>query len=131
MSRPWKELTSLLVVFAVLCLSLPTSPATAGWVSTRATVEGPQARLVSVLEREDVARALEAYGVDRAEAVRRVAGLTDAEAQRALDEWDRLPAAGNGVGVVIAAVLFIFIVLLITDILGFTNVFPFVKKSVR
>lgn len=132
MRRPARELTSLVVAFAVLCLSLPTSPAVAGWVPTRATVEGPHARLVSVLEREEVAQALETLGVDRAEAVRRVAGLTDAEAQRAVDEWDRLPAAGNGaVGVVIGAVLFIFIVLLITDILGFTNVFPFVKKSVR
>jgi hypothetical protein len=131
MSRLRKELTSLVVVFALLCLSLPTSPAVAGWVPTRAAVEGPKARLVSVLEREDVVRAMETLGVDQAEAVRRVAGLTDAEAQRALDEWDRLPAAGSAVGVVIGAVLFVFIVLLITDILGFTNVFPFVKKSVR
>lgn len=132
MSRTRRELTSLVVVLALLCLSLPTSPAVAGWMPTRAAVEGPKARLVSVLEREEVVRTLETLGVDRAEAVRRVAGLTDAEAQRALDEWDRLPAAGNGgVGVVIGAVLFVFIVLLITDILGFTNVFPFVKKSVR
>jgi len=70
-------------------------------------------------------------GVDRAEAVRRVAGLTDAEAQAAVDRFDRLPAAGDGVGVVIGAALIVFIILLITDILGFTNVFPFVKKSVR
>lgn len=131
MRRSARELTSLVVAFAVACLSLPTSPAVAGWVPTRAAVEGPHARLVSVLEREEVAQALETLGVDRAEAVRRVAGLTDAEARRALDEWDRLPAAGDGVGVVIGAALLVFIVLLITDILGFTNVFPFVKKSVR
>jgi len=131
MSRTWKQLTSLVLIFSVLCLFLPTSPAVAGWVPTRATVEGPQARLVTVLEREDVARTLADLGVDRAEAVRRVAGLTDAEAQLALDQFDSLPAAGDGVGVVIGAVVFIFVVLLITDILGFTNVFPFVKKSVR
>ncbi len=131
MSRHWKELTSLVVVFALLCLFLPTSPAVAGWVSTRAVVEGPRARLVTVLERKDVARVLADLGVDRVEATRRVAGLTDAEAQLALDKFDSLPAAGDGIGVVIGAVLFVFIVLLITDILGFTNVFPFVKKSVR
>jgi hypothetical protein len=131
MLNVWKQLTSVTVIFAFLCLSLPTSPAVAGWVGTRATVAGPKARLVSVLEREEVAGILVRLGVDRDEAVRRVAGLTDAEAQKALDRFDSLPAAGDGVGVVIGAVLFVFIVLLITDILGFTNVFPFVKKSVR
>ncbi len=131
MPRTWKQLTSLAVIFVVLCLSLPTSPAVAGWIGTRDTVAGPKARLVSLLEREDVARVLVDLGVDRAEAARRVAGLTDAEAQAAADRFDSLPAAGDGVGVVIGAVLFVFIVLLITDILGFTNVFPFVKKSVR
>jgi len=131
MPSTWKQLTSLAVIFALLCLSLPTSPAVAGWLPTRTAVEGPKARLVSVLEREDVARVLVDLGVAREEAVRRVAGLTDAEAQLALDKFDSLPAAGDGVGVVIGAVLFVFIVLLITDILGFTNVFPFVKKSVR
>ncbi len=132
MSRTWKQLTSLVALFALLCLFLPTSPAVAGWVPTRAAVEGPKARLVTVLEREDVARVLADLGVDRAEAARRVAGLTDAEAQLALDEFDRLPAgADGGVGVVVGAVVFIFVVLLITDLLGLTNVFPFVKKSVR
>lgn len=132
MFRAWKQLTSLVVLFAFLCLFLPTSPAVAGWVPTRATVEGPKARLVSVLEREDVALAFADLGIDRDEAVRRVVGLTDAEAQLALDEFDRLPAgADGGVGVVVGAVVFIFVVLLITDLLGLTNVFPFVKKSVR
>jgi len=131
MPSAWKQFTSLAVIFAFLCLSLPTSPAVAGWLGTRDTVSGPKARLVSVLEREDVARVLAELGVDRAEAVRRVAGLTDAEAQAAVDRFDRLPAAGDGVGVVIGAVLVVFIILLITDILGFTNVFPFVKKTVR
>jgi hypothetical protein len=41
---------------------------------------------------------------------------------------DQLPAGGDAVGVLIGASLFVFIVLLITDILGFTDVFPFVKS---
>ncbi len=131
MPRNWKQLTALTVVFAVLCLSLPTSPAIAGWMTTRDAVSGPKARLVSLLERDDIAGALVNLGIDPAEAQRRVAGLTDDEARLAVERLDSLPAAGSGVGVVIGAVLFVFIVLLITDILGFTNVFPFVKKTAR
>ena len=37
---------------------------------------------------------------------------------------DQLPAGGEGI---IGALLIVFIVLLITDILGFTKVFPFTK----
>lgn len=131
MPRSWKQFTALTVVFAVLCLSLPTSPAVAGWMTTRDAVDGPKGRLVSLLEREDVARALAELGIDPAEAQRRVAGLTDDEARSAVERLESLPAAGDGVGVVIGAVVFVFIVLLITDILGLTNVFPFVKKTVR
>ena len=39
-----------------------------------------------------------------------------------------LPAGGNAVGAFIGAALIVFLVLLLTDILGYTDVFPFVKK---
>lgn len=126
------ELTALALVFTMLCLLLPSSPAVAGWVPTRAAMTGPKARLVSVLERKDVARALEQLGVSPEEAQRRVAGLTDAEARQAVERLDSLPAGGDFIlGSLIGAAVFVFVVLLITDILGFTDVFPFVKKTVR
>lgn len=131
MSRTPRQLVALATLFAVLCLSLPTSPAVAGWVPTRAAVEGPGARLASLLDRAEVAQALEQLGVDPAEAKRRAAGLSDAEAQLALDRLDALPAGGDGAGSLIGAAVFLFVLLLITDILGLTNVFPFVKKTVR
>ncbi len=39
-----------------------------------------------------------------------------------------LPAGGSAVGAIVGAGLVIFIVLLITDILGYTNVFTFVRR---
>ena len=69
-----------------------------------------------------------ALGVDPAEAARRVGGLSDAEVQRIAGELDRLPAGQGAVGAVIGAALLIFIVLLITDLLGLTDVFPFVRR---
>jgi hypothetical protein len=47
---------------------------------------------------------------------------------RLAQKLDQLPAGGDGLGVVIGAALVVFIVLLITDILGYTDVFTFVKK---
>jgi hypothetical protein len=44
------------------------------------------------------------------------------------EQLERLPAGGSAVGVIIGAALIVFLVLLATDILGYTDVFPFVKK---
>ncbi|MBI5446956.1 MAG: PA2779 family protein [Deltaproteobacteria bacterium] len=132
MSKTRKELTSLVVIFSFLCACLPTSPALAGWAPTRFVLEGPKARLVSALERQEVARALEPLGVHRAAAARRVAGLTDAEAEVALERLDAIPAggsdAGDAIGAIVAAALLVFFVLLLTDLLGLTHFFSFTKR---
>jgi hypothetical protein len=48
-------------------------------------------------------------------------------------DWDiqngPLGRAGGVTSWVVGAILIIFLVLLITDLLGLTDVFPFVKKS--
>lgn len=83
-------------------------------------------RIASHLEREAVRDQLQAHGVDPDEAEQRVAALSDEEATKLAAELDELPA-GGGAGDLISAALFVFVVLLITDILGFTDVFPFTK----
>ena len=125
------QITSIVLVFAILCLFLPSSPVSAGWVSSTDAIGGPKARLVNFLEREDIVVALQDLGVDPLEAKRRVAGLTDAEAQMALDHLDEMPAGGGVLTTLIVAFVLVFLVLLLTDILGFTDVFPFVKKTVH
>jgi hypothetical protein len=81
-----------------------------------------------LMAREDVQAALVRQGIDPAEAIARAEGLSDAEAVRLADSIAQLPAGGSAVGIVIGAVVIVFLVLLITDILGYTDVFPFVKK---
>jgi hypothetical protein len=56
------------------------------------------------------------------EANQRVAALTDDEARILSTQLDSLPAGGFDA---LGAILIVFIVLLITDILGFTKVFSF------
>jgi hypothetical protein len=96
-------------------------------VAVAARQDSGRALLESTLARADVAAALEARGVSLAAARERVAALTDDEAALVAAEIDRLPAGAESV---IGTLVFIFVLLLITDILGFTKIFPF-TRSIR
>ena len=50
------------------------------------------------------------------------------EVNRLSTAIDTSPAGGDGVGVVIGGILIVFLVLLVTDILGLTKVFPFTRS---
>ena len=69
-----------------------------------------------------------AQGIDPLEAQARVDSLSDAEAVRFAGMIEQLPAGGN-VAWIVGLAVFVFLVLLVTDILGFTDIFPFVKKK--
>ena len=82
--------------------------------------------LMATLDRADLAAALQARGVS-VDALRdRVASLTDAEAAQLMAQIDQAPAGAEILGVIFT----VFIILLVTDILGVTKVFPF-TRSVR
>jgi len=100
---------------------------TTGEALAAAAPGDPRARLQGLLERADVQRELVALGVDPAEARARVAALTDDELAQVAGRLDALPAGGDGLGLVLGVGLVVFLVLLVTDILGYTRVFPFVR----
>ncbi|MBS0441558.1 MAG: PA2779 family protein [Proteobacteria bacterium] len=81
----------------------------------------------SMLTRADVAAALQERGIDLAQAQARVAALTDAEVAHVAHTLDTAPAGASDV---LGTIVFIFLLLLITDILGFTKIFPF-TRSIR
>jgi len=119
-----RRLVASLLVVSIAGLGLPL-PAHAGIVSTGAALASAERdRIASMLERADVRAQLEAYGVRAADVKARVAALTDEEAAQLAGRLDSLPAGGDGI---IGALLLIFVVLLITDILGLTKVFPFTR----
>ncbi len=86
-----------------------------------------RARLTALLQRTDLTAQLEQAGVDTQQLQARIATLTDQEVATLTEQLDQLPA---GSGILGTAVL-IFLVLLATDILGYTEIFPFVKKTAR
>jgi hypothetical protein len=123
----------LVLAFALLSGSIYTPIAQAALVGTdraietisqQHTAEEARDRLALLLERDEIAAQLKAFGVDPVHAQSRVDKLSDEEVMRLTGQLEQLPA---GAGIVGAALL-VFFVLLVTDLLGLTDVFPFVKK---
>ena len=123
---------SHLVIAGLLALSVHLPAAQASLVGTEAVINANQVqhnreRLHQMLNREDVKSQLIARGVNPSQVQARVDSLTDQEVQTLAAKMDQMPAGGDVLGVIV----FLFLVLLITDILGFTNIFPFVKHPKR
>ena len=91
------------------------------------TTQDTRTQLHALLDRKDMQSALESEGISVDEAKIRVDTLSNHELADIQKQLDELPA-GACVGSIVGAAVFIFVVLLITDILGFTDVFSFVKK---
>ena len=92
-----------------------------------AQAQQERAQLSSMLQRADLVAQLEQAGVNPQQLQARIATLTDQEVATLTEQLNQLPA---GSGILGTAVL-IFLVLLATDIAGYTDVFPFVKKTVK
>jgi hypothetical protein len=86
-------------------------------------------RVETFILREDVQRQLVLLGINPEEAASRVASLSNEEIQQIAGRLDELPAGEGGVAVVVGAILIVFLILLVTDLLGLTDVFPFVNKK--
>jgi hypothetical protein len=131
MNSNFVRMISRLLIVSVFSLGLPLQSAHAGIMGTdkvSATTQSQLGRekIRTFLEREDVLKGLKAQGIDAGSAKARVDALTDDEVQKVAGKIEKLPAGGEILGILFS----VFIVLLVTDILGFTKVFPF-THSVR
>lgn len=125
----FRKAGSLLLAASLLGTSI--TPAQAAMVGTSQVLAAEQgsldrARLASLLEREDLQRQLAAMGVDVQQARDRVAGLTDAEIAQLNQRIGALPAGGD---TVLGVFVLLLLVLVITDLLGVTDVFSFVHPA--
>lgn len=125
-----KRLIASTLVVATALMGLPLT-ASGAVISTEESLATPAAaaqreRISSFLLRTDVQQALQSHGVAGDAAVQRVQAMSDSEVAQLADRIDQAPAGGDILGVLFT----VFIVLLVTDILGLTKVFPF-TRSVR
>ncbi|HEY5900191.1 MAG TPA: PA2779 family protein [Burkholderiales bacterium] len=108
----------------VICIALPL-PSQAAMLATDSALGGAQREQVNrLLERADVQAKLQSFGVKVDDVKARVAALTDDEVSQLASKIDALPAGGDGI---IGAIVLVFIILLLTDILGLTKIFPFTR----
>lgn len=108
-------------------LSLITLPAQAAMVSTKQLVQeqaiaSERTKLNAMMQREDLQVQFLEMGVSPEEVQQRVAALTDAEVAQLNHQMEQIPAGGDVLGLVVL----IFLVFIVTDIIGATDIFSFV-----
>ncbi|PMR79327.1 PA2779 family protein [Halomonas urumqiensis] len=127
-----RYLTPLIIAALVLgsmpVVAAPQAASASDLVTTQDAMDsergqGDRERIHEILARDDVRDQLVAQGVDVAEVEARVAALSDAEAAQMADQLEQLPAGASVIGALFA----VFVILLVTDILGLTNVYPFTR----
>jgi len=125
---------SLVLAVYVFMISGPQQAAMAALVGTEnvldaGRVQSAREQVRILMDREDIQAALVRQGIDPQEARARAEALSDAEAVRLAGAVESLPAGGSSaVGIIVGALLIVFLLLLISDILGYTSVFPFTKR---
>jgi len=104
----------------------------AAMVSTNSAIQTQQlqmdrAEILDLFAQDNLRAQLIQMGVDADAASERIANMTDAEIMQ-LNERLKVMPAGEGVGGVL---LVVFIVFVITDVLGATDIFSFIRPIAR
>lgn len=108
----------------VLFSSLPSQAAMIGTAEINRSIAGINVDAQTLQqERLWIQQQLVSNGVNKADSVLRVSQLSDAQVRQVRDKFDEMPAGAGVVGVVVA----VGIVLLVTDLIGLTDVYPFVR----
>lgn len=79
--------------------------------------------LIQTINRADIKQQLLNMGVNPEDITSRIDLMTHEEIAQLNQQIDELPAGGDVLGVI----LIIFIVFVITDVIGATDIFPFIK----
>lgn len=125
---------AIAIITAFSTAVLPIAPASAaliqnGQVAQQQSVQADRDFVNDFMGRADVREQFESLGVSPKEAGIRVAALSDTEVAKLANDIKSSPAGQGAIGAIIGAGVLIFVVLLITDLLGFTSVFGFTNKG--
>ncbi|MGD2112492.1 MAG: PA2779 family protein [Gammaproteobacteria bacterium] len=122
LQRPLAFLLSLLLALAPV---MTVQAAMVGNAELLASSSQPQTRdsLQHLLDRQEAQQHLQALGVSPEWASQRIQQLTDSELARINQGIGQLQAGGDSV---LGVIVLIFIVFIITDAIGATDIFPFV-----
>ena len=126
--------TSICLTVMMFLMFAPVHSVLAAMIGTETVVDtqrGREARnlIHTLLAREDVQTVLISHGIDPLEAEARVDSLSDEEAIRLADQINQLPEGAGTVEFLLIVILVMFLVLVIFDLTGVTDVFPFIKSQ--
>jgi hypothetical protein len=115
-------------LLSALLMLMPVMSVQAGMLDTDTLITTGQSQqsiagLQQLLQHADAQRQLLALGVSPDQVRERVASLSDSELARINQGIDTLNAGGDSI---LGVLLIIFIVFVITDVIGATNIFPFI-----
>jgi len=116
------------ILLSVTLMSLSFTSTQAAMISNDMIINHAQhssakAELIQTINRSDVKQQLLNMGVKPADIESRINLMTHEEIAQLNQQIDELPAGGSILGVL----LIIFIVFVITDVIGATDIFPFIK----
>lgn len=133
--RQKSKVICILFTILMLSISVPYQSALAALVGTETILENSRisetrSYLKEALEREGVRDTLLARGIDPMEAQARIDSLSDTEIARIADQMDQLPAGGDTLFILLIVVpLIAFVVIVVLDAMGYTDILPFVKPT--
>lgn len=96
-------------------------------VVSRYAAQADRSFLLQEIQRDEVRDEIIAAGVDPEEAERRLMAMSDEEVALLISQVEDGSAGGDGVGTIVGALLTVFLILLITDLLCLTSVFSWVR----
>ncbi|MDH5353748.1 MAG: PA2779 family protein [Gammaproteobacteria bacterium] len=121
--RSFKKLTVMsAIVLASLFIGLP---AQAGMLGTAEMLNMNSQSSDISSQRAWIQQQLEVNGVDMEDAALRVASLSDQQVEQVHQRFEEMPAGAGALG----AVVFIAVVLMVTDLVGYTDVYPFIRPA--
>jgi len=115
------------VFLSILLALMPLLPAQAAMIGNQQIISQHQSQqtrdsLQQLFAQQAAQQQLQAWGVSPDQIKNRIGSLTDTELARINQQANDLNAGGNILGIL----LVIFIVFIITDVIGATDIFPFV-----
>lgn len=130
----FRRFTKLVPVLSILALfSMNIAPLQAAMVDNdqlilQSQMQMSKQEILTQLDRQHVQDKLLAMGVNIDDAKQRIDQMTQQELAQVAQDIENMPAGSGGVvGPIVGALLVVFIVLVVTDMLGATDVFGFVN----
>ena len=125
---------SLSLAVIMFLIAAPVQSVPAAMIDTETIMDSARGReareyLHQLMARKEIQAAIVAQGIDPHEAWTRINSLSDNEVIRIAEQIDQLPAGAGVIEFLVIIILAGFIVLVILDLTGVTDVFPFIKSQ--